>query len=360
MQTSTLSITLAALALGAGVLVTMPAHAHIDMKGALESRGGNQKSSPCDGARDDGPVYTFAPGATITLAVDEGVAHPSYFRIAFDDDGDDDFVEPKSIKPVDPKRKCPFDANDQCGESDFCNVTSSTGGASVLWDNLDPHLANAGKGGSWNIKLPDVECDNCTLQVLQIMEDTVHGPYCPKGMCSEPFYIEDIYHRCINIKLVKGATDTIGVTTAPIANNGMECAKSVAPPTGKPATDAGVSTSSDAGPVLELDESDASATKPRDAGAPRDEEQSAAPDDDEQESDVPAIGAKRDAGKPTVKKDAGKPSSDSDDDRPVATNTSDEGGCAVGPSASGGMSGAVWSLLALGACVVRRRRARAA
>ena len=81
----------------------LPVHAHISMKGALMSRGGDQKSSPCDGKRGDGPEYTFAPGATITLAVSEDIAHPSYFRIAFDNDGED-FVEPASIKPIEALR----------------------------------------------------------------------------------------------------------------------------------------------------------------------------------------------------------------------------------------------------------------
>lgn len=206
------------LALSAG-----SAHAHISMTGPLTSRGGDQKSSPCDGAKGDGTVYTFEPGTTITLSVSEDIPHPSYFRIAFDDDGDDGFVEPASIKPIDPNRRCPFDADDQCGESDFCNVASTTG-ATVLWDNLNPHLSNAAKAVSWNVKLPDIECENCTIQVLQIMEDTVHGAYCPQGSCANAASsLEDIYHRCIDITLKRGATNSPGATTDAVSNMGMEC-----------------------------------------------------------------------------------------------------------------------------------------
>jgi hypothetical protein len=207
-----------------GSIAVAPAYAHISMKGALLSRGGDQKQSPCDGKRGDGMVYTFAPGATITLAVNEDIAHPSYFRVAFDDDGED-FVEPASNDPIDPDRACPFDKDDQCGKSDYCTTAGSAKGAVVLWDNLDPHLANAAKGGTWNVKLPNVECDNCTIQVLQVMEDTVHGAYCPQGSCAASAdSFEDIYHRCVDIKLVKGAPSGPGVTTDPIANMGMECA----------------------------------------------------------------------------------------------------------------------------------------
>src|ERR1700712_3804106 len=186
----------------------MPAKAHIIMVGDIVSRGGDQKLSPCDGAKGAGPVYTFQPGATITLQLMEPIAHPSYFRISFDNDGDDGFVEPASIKPIDPMRACPFDADDHCGASDYCNVVSSSGGATVLWDNLNPHLPADAKAMKWNVKLPDIECENCTIQVIQVMEDTVHGAYCPQGSCpNAKNSLEDIYHRCIDIKLERGATN---------------------------------------------------------------------------------------------------------------------------------------------------------
>lgn len=228
---------LTSLKLFAAVLVAalpLPAHAHISMKGALQSRGGDQKMSPCDGKRGDGMVYTFAPGATITLAVNEDIPHPSYFRIAFDDDGED-FVEPASIDPIDKMRACPFDKDDQCGKSDYCTQAGVAKGARVLWDNLDPHLSGDAKGGTWNIKLPDVECENCTIQVLQVMEDTVHGAYCPQGTCAASANsLEDIYHRCIDIKLVKDAPSGPGVTMDAVKNMGVDCATAA----GEPATGA--------------------------------------------------------------------------------------------------------------------------
>jgi hypothetical protein len=219
-MTKTCSLILCLLLGGLGAST---AQAHISMTGALLSRGGDQKSSPCDGDKGDGQIYTFEPGATITLALNEAIPHPSYFRIAFDDDGDDGFVEPKSIKPIEASRACPFDKDDQCGESDFCNVVSATG-ATVLWDNLNPHTSAQAKSMTWNVKLPDIECENCTIQVLQIMEDTVHGAYCPQGSCANAANsLEDIYHRCIDIKLKKGATNSPGTTTAPVNNMGMQC-----------------------------------------------------------------------------------------------------------------------------------------
>lgn len=368
MQTTNLTMALAALAVSASSLLAAPAHAHISMVGALKSRGGDQKSSPCDGKRGDGPVYTFAPGTTITLSVNEGIPHPSYFRIAFDNDKDDNFVEPKSIKPIEASRKCPFDANDQCGESDFCNVTSTTGGATVLWDNLDPHPSGGGKTWAWNVKLPDVECENCTLQVLQIMEDTVHGAYCPQGSCAAAGdSLEDIYHRCIDIKLVKGATNGAGATTDAVNNKGMQCVAKEAPPaTGgsdagvAPATDAGTAPAKDAGAGTVKD---AGSTKPttKDAGSSTpgggtsDDEGG---EDEASDDDTAPTTSTKDAG---TKKDAGKASSSDDDaeDDAAPPTKLDDGGCSVAAS-NASASGALWSLLALGALLVRRKRGRAA
>jgi len=361
MQKTNLTMTLAALALGATTLATLPAHAHINVVGPIKARGGDQKNFPCDGKRGDGPTYTFEPGATITLGVDENIPHPGYYRIAFDNDGEDGFVEPKSIKPVDPARKCPFDGNDKCGESDFCNVVSSDG-ATVLWDNLNPHLGSGAKSLTWNVKLPDIECENCTIQILQIMEDTVHGAYCPTGSCTDSS-LEDIYHRCIDIKLVKGATNSPGTTTAAVNNMGMQCTPKDAPPITTP-TDAGAASPTDAGTTTGAAK-DAGSTKPtaRDAGAPTgggssDDEPSddGASDDD----DTPATGSTKDAGKSPTKKDAGSTSSDDDDDsEPAKPAKLDDGGCSVVASHNNA-SGALWSLLALSALLVRRKRGRAA
>jgi MYXO-CTERM domain-containing protein len=358
MQTTNLTMTLAALAVSASALLAAPAHAHIDMVGALKSRGGDQKSFPCDGKRGDGPVYTFAPGTTIVLSANESIPHPSYFRIAFDDDKDDNFIEPKSIKPIEASRKCPFDADDQCGESDFCNVTSDTGGATVLWDNLDPHPSGGGKTWTWSVKLPDVECDNCTIQVLQIMEDTVHGAYCPQGSCAASGdSLDDIYHRCIDIKLVKGATNGAGATTEPVKNTGMQCSAKEAPPT-MTGSDAGVTSAADAGSSADAGAAkDAGGSKPapRDAGSPS---TGGDGDDDDDDTTSPASSTK-DAGKST-KKDAGTSSDDDDSDGPTASSAKlDDGGCSVATSPVSA-SGAMWSLLALGALLVRRKRDRTA
>jgi hypothetical protein len=226
----------------AAAALPQTARAHIDMAGALQGRGGDQKSAPCEGQpRGSGTVYMFEPGATITIGVSEGVAHDGYFRIAFDDDGEDGFVDPVSIDPINPDRygtgqECEGTAADHCGESDFCNVVSTDGGPTVLWDNLDPHIPTSfldTKEWTWTITLPDVECENCTLQIMQVMEDPPgHGPFDGTS---------DLYYRCVDIVLRAGVGTTPGTTTAPATNDGIECATTATP-------DGGITEPPDAGP----------------------------------------------------------------------------------------------------------------
>ena len=57
-----------------------------------------QKTGPCGEAPDcqsrGAAVVVLEPGQTVTIRWDEVIGHPSHYRIAFDDDGDDAFVDP--------------------------------------------------------------------------------------------------------------------------------------------------------------------------------------------------------------------------------------------------------------------------
>lgn len=234
------------------------AHAHILMEGELKGREGDQNAAPCEGLPRSATPYVFEPGATIKLAAMEGIPHDGYFRISFDDDGTD-FVDPQSIAPINPDRygpgkKCLGTPEDHCGQSDFCSNDT------VLWDNLDPHLGSdvaLGLVREWTLQLPNVECDNCTIQVMQVMEDPADGTHGPFDGES------DLYYRCIDVVLKKGAGAGPGEVMAPAKNAGLECSKSAG---------ADASSSSDAGSSSNAsNSSDAgtpSATASRDAATP--------------------------------------------------------------------------------------------
>ena len=104
----------------------------------------DQKDEPC-GAYETatGDPYRYEPGRTITLRVEEYVDHNSHYRVAFDPDGHDGFVS-----PVD--------------EYDVYNDPN------VLLDEI------ADKDGGIieiEVTLPDGPCNDCTLQLIQVMKD---------------------------------------------------------------------------------------------------------------------------------------------------------------------------------------------
>ena len=197
------------------VAIGIPAAtAHIDLERAgthisryeQGARGADTKAAPCgnpDGTAT-GAIYTYAPGETISVSVTEYVSHPGYFRIAFDDDGDDDFMEPRWIVPLDRVNRaggCPIDETDQCRVGDPMKDGDFFNNATVLMDNLNPHLRSAGQAQyTWQVELPDVECNNCTLQIIQVMMDSgrAHGVY-----NTQPGDNNDVYHQCIDLRLVR-------------------------------------------------------------------------------------------------------------------------------------------------------------
>lgn len=140
------------------------------------------KSAPCgagDGERSE-TVTTYQAGETITVEWDEYVDHPGHFRIAFDEEGADDF------------------------ESPACESNCSTTEPQVeLYNNdtvlLDDIADDDGGTYSADVELPDVTCERCTLQVIQVMYDK--PPYEIPG--------NDIYFTCADLELVgSGGGDT--------------------------------------------------------------------------------------------------------------------------------------------------------
>jgi len=187
------------------------AHIDVDMGGTHKSRvsgGYDIKDAPCGmaDAKRGTNVYKYRPGATVTIKVYENIAHPSYFRISFDNDGTDNFVIPSGTAGE--HGNCGGNPNCGPGKEDFC--TNDT----VLLDNLDLHPSGGAKTYTWSVTLPNVECTNCTLQIIQMMNDFApfHSP--------AEYPADDIYYHCIDIELSKDAPESL---TMPAANNGINC-----------------------------------------------------------------------------------------------------------------------------------------
>ncbi len=140
------------------------AHSRWSASGIVKPRtpSDSGKVEPCGGfSRTNTPV-TLTAGATIEVAFESTIYHQGFFRIAFspaNDEGFDDHILADNI-------------------ADISGQTNRT----------------------YTITLPNIECDDCTLQLIQSMLDR-----------SPPTN----YYSCADIKLVKNTGDND--TTAPQA-----------------------------------------------------------------------------------------------------------------------------------------------
>jgi hypothetical protein len=143
------------------LLLSGPASAHVTLT-SPPPRTLDNKAGPCGaaGSKRGSKVTKFAPGATITVEWDETVDHPGHYRIAFDNDGDDVFVNPN--KPDDNFAFTLMDA---------------------IPDKVGGHYTQ-------QVTLPTAPCANCTLQLMQIM--TTQVPY------------NSFYYQCADITIGDG------------------------------------------------------------------------------------------------------------------------------------------------------------
>jgi len=161
----------AALVLAPLLLSPSGARAHLGLDAPTSRYGPDVlKTGPCGvsgGQRSEHVTY-YEPGATIEVRWDEYIDHPGHYRISFDDDGDDDFVDPASMMELYSNETVLLDGIADEGETD--PVYRAT------------------------VTLPNLACDNCTLQVIQVMYDK--PPYTTPG--------NDIYYQCADLVLREG------------------------------------------------------------------------------------------------------------------------------------------------------------
>jgi hypothetical protein len=152
-------------------LSPLKARAHLGLDAPVSRYGPDVlKTGPCgvtNGERTNKVTY-YEPGATIEVRWNEYVDHPGHYRIAFDDDGVDDFVDPATMME--------FYSND-----------------TVLLDDISDGEPSQ-RDFVATVTLPDITCDNCTLQVIQVMYDK--PPYELGG--------NDIYYQCADLILREG------------------------------------------------------------------------------------------------------------------------------------------------------------
>lgn len=157
----------------AWLLVPSIAAAHISLT-YPPPRTSSQKQRHCGlaGSTRGATVTTLEPGSTITVTWLETIDHPGHYRISFDDDGEDFLVPPtatESTEGMDP--------------TVIKDLIPDVGGA----------VPSGGRPYSFEITLPDIECTNCTLQLIQMM--TEGGQYDSNS---------DLYYQCADITLARG------------------------------------------------------------------------------------------------------------------------------------------------------------
>jgi hypothetical protein len=157
-------------ALGSLLVPAASALAHIDLDSPADRGCIDQKTGPCGTscAPPRSNVTELEPGSTITVRWTETVNHTGHYRISFDDSGDDAFQNPTSYDDIQQTPTLP-----------------------VLLDGIADQ-----SGGQYEaqVTLPDIECDNCTLQLIQVMTD--------KAPCCDG---NDFYYRCADLTLRYGA-----------------------------------------------------------------------------------------------------------------------------------------------------------
>ncbi|WP_455200630.1 SCE4755 family polysaccharide monooxygenase-like protein, partial [Kaarinaea lacus] len=130
------------------------AHARFVVDSATPPRSDNAgiKTGPCGGYPPSQDPVVFTPGQQITVEWEETINHPGYYRIAFSPAGDQGY-----------------------DENVLYQVDDDQDGSDV------PHFYSA------TITLPDIECEDCSLQLIQYM--TERDP-------------PSLYYSCADIRLV--------------------------------------------------------------------------------------------------------------------------------------------------------------
>jgi MYXO-CTERM domain-containing protein len=164
----TLVLTFVSAGASAHISLDSPKSRYFDMQKMEADQNSPQKQAPC-GMRGDkrttnsALITTFKPGEQITVKWHETIGHPGHYRIAFLENGQD--FPPGTTTPV----------------------ASPT--APILADGIKDDSSKTNGTYSVQVTLPNVECTNCTLQLIQVMTDS--GGY---------------YYQCADLVLSNGAS----------------------------------------------------------------------------------------------------------------------------------------------------------
>jgi len=181
-----------ALLVALALVVTLPlaADAHFSLMAPaswlVENQLGDpQKAAPCGtsaatSGTPTGVVGKAIGGSTLHLKVNETVYHPGHYRVAL-------AVNSRTELPADPPAETRETAR---GAWSIRAAIQDRAQPPILADGLWKHHTRPASPWEADIVLPNINCEKCTLQIVQFMED--HGFNKDGGYT---------YHHCADIKI---------------------------------------------------------------------------------------------------------------------------------------------------------------
>ena len=155
-----------------------------------DQRGDPQKLGPCGGTSANagtptGVVNQAAGGSKLHIKIQETIYHPGFYRVSL------------AVKSIDelPADPVAVTRDTEKGPWSISGAIQSNPQMPVLADGLFSHRTRPAAGTQlppWetDVTLPNINCEKCTLQIVQFMED--HG-YNKDGGYT--------YHHCADIKI---------------------------------------------------------------------------------------------------------------------------------------------------------------
>jgi hypothetical protein len=147
--------------------------------------GDPQKLAPCGGTSQNAGTPTGAltdvmGGASLHIKLRETVFHPGHYRVALS-------VNSRSELPADPQVTTRDTPN---GPRSVSAKITSPVAPPVLADGLFVHTERPDTFFETDVRLPNINCGKCTLQIVEFMAEHGHNP---DGDYS--------YHHCADLRI---------------------------------------------------------------------------------------------------------------------------------------------------------------
>jgi len=154
-----------------------------------DERGDPQKMAPCggtvaDGGTRSGQVTEVQGGSEIRLAIVETIYHPGHYRVAL----------ARRINWLPPDPAAVMKDTENGPRSDYAPIEASPQ-APVLVDGLWQNQERRTGPLETTIRIPNIDCEGCFLQVVQFMEE--HPGFREGGFT---------YHHCAMLNITQDSS----------------------------------------------------------------------------------------------------------------------------------------------------------